>query len=65
MSNIVCQILESKRFVLFFLSVGKKQLFWFFQRWLCALAKTKCAVCAVGFLYVAQLNSVLSVVFFQ
>src|SRR5690606_39870123 len=29
--------------------------FGFFQRWHCVSAKTKCAVCAVGFLYVAQL----------
>src|SRR5690554_618366 len=57
-------------------SVGKKQLFWFFthvtsifigvrecfafQRWLCVSAKTKCAVCVVGFLYVAQRSSVVS-----
>jgi hypothetical protein len=31
-------------------SVGKKQLFWFFQRWLMYRQKTKCAVYAVGFL---------------
>ena len=37
-------------FIFYFVSsVGKKQLFWFFQRWLCVSAKTKCAVCAVGF----------------
>ena len=33
-----------------FLSVGKKQLFYFFKRWLFAVGKNKCAVCAVAFL---------------
>jgi len=28
----------------------KKQLFWFFQRWLGCRQKTKCAVCALAFL---------------
>ena len=37
-------------FLTTFLSVGKKQLFWFFQRWLMCRQKTKCAVCAAGFL---------------
>src|SRR5690606_24597841 len=46
----------------FFQSFSKKQLFWFFQCWLCVWAKTKCAVCAVGFfLYVAK--RLLAVVF--
>jgi len=36
-------------FLTTFLSVGKKQLFWFFQRWLMCWQKTKCAVCAAGF----------------
>jgi len=33
-----------------FLSVGKKQLFYFFKRWLFAVGKNKCAVCALAFL---------------
>ena len=34
----------------FFLqSVGRKQLFWFFEALDCVNVKTKCAVCAVGF----------------
>ena len=30
-------------------SVGRKQLFWFFEALDCVNVKTKCAVCAVGF----------------
>jgi len=45
-------VLQSQVLILFcvlFLRIGKKQLFYFFKRWLFELAKNKCAVCAVGF----------------
>jgi hypothetical protein len=37
-------------FRIFFERWQKKQLFWFFQRWLMFRQKTKCAVCALAFL---------------
>jgi len=46
----LCQFLNLILSSQYHSSVGKKQLFYFFQRWLSWWQKNKCAVCALAFL---------------
>jgi hypothetical protein len=46
---MVLQSLFLSLFWVRLLSVGKKQLFYFFKRWIFVAGKNECAVCAVGF----------------